>query len=88
MFHMCFSFFIFKGFIVQAAIGEMSVCIAEVSTSGSFIFYMGEDHSLPFCVFKNVLSCFYHHFGAVSHFFFSSLYRVDWEKQAVKCHRP
>lgn len=55
----------------------MSVCIAGVSTSGSLIFYMGEDHSLPFMSLQ-IIMLFTHDFGAVSFiFFFSLLYRVE-----------
>lgn len=47
----------------------MSVCIAGVSTSGSLIFYMGEDHSLPFMSLQ-IIMLFTHDFGAVSFIFF------------------
>lgn len=48
----------------------MSVCIVGVSTSGSSIFYMGEDHSLPFMSLQIIIMLFTHHFGAVSFIFF------------------
>lgn len=67
-FHLCLFFclfcFILKGFVCQAASGDVSVCVVGVSTSGSLIFFfffffnMGEDHSLPF-VSKQM---FYHAF--------------------------
>lgn len=107
-FHSCFLFslslfFFLKGFVRQAASGDVSVGVVGVSTSGSLIFIcffvflnMGEDHSLPFVsINRCFIMLFTHHVGAFFFsflfvlFVFSWLYRESsWETRVVKCHRP